>query len=104
MIYLIKSENIFGKFYQNIYLIEYKKRGFFFIYLFYFYNLVNQFFEIFQIDKIIYTKIFIVQTNFTKAFIRIVILIIIYSLYKDINPHLSYINNIFILIIYILYT
>lgn len=93
MIYLIKSKNSFGRFYRDVYIIEYQKQSFPYIYLFIFLHLANQFFEISQIDKIIFAKLPIVEINLNRELARIVTLVMLYSLYKNTNSHLFYMNS-----------
>lgn len=94
MLCLIKNENIFSKFCENIYTIRYQKGGLPHIYFFIFLYSADQFFEVFQIDKIIYIKLFILKTDLTGELTKIVISIMFYGFYKNINPYLSYISNI----------
>ena len=77
ILYLIKSKNNFGRFYKNIYTIEYQKYSLPYIYLFIFLNVIN---------KNIYVKFLIVETNLTNEFIRIITLIIFYGLYRKLIP------------------
>lgn len=93
MFYLIKNENIFSKFFRNVYIIEYQKRGFSHMYLLVFLYSTNQFFQISQIDEIICIKLSLLETNSTRKLIKIVTFVILYYLYRNINRHLLYINN-----------
>lgn len=77
MLYLIKTEYIFSRFCRNIYTIKYQKRSFSYMHLLIFLHLANQFLEISHIDKTIYAKLFIAESNPTKELTRIVILIFI---------------------------
>lgn len=94
MLYLIKKKNIFDRFYKDTYTIEYQKHSFPYIYLLIFLNLANEFFEIFHINKIIYTKLLIVESDLTNKLIKIVISIKIYDLYRRFNFYSSYMSNI----------
>lgn len=53
-LYLIKIENIFDRFCKDIYIIKYQKYSFPYIYFLIFLYSIDQFFEVFQIDKIIF--------------------------------------------------
>lgn len=57
------------------------------LFLFFLY-LANSFFEITQIDKIIYTKLSTIEIDSIRELIKIVILVMFYSLYKNINSYL----------------
>lgn len=64
------------------------------MHFFIFFNLANKFFKVSHINKVIYVKLPIIKFNLTCDLIKIVILVIFYSLYRKINPHLLYISNI----------
>lgn len=83
--YLIKSENIIDKFYKNIFTIEYQKCSFFYIYLLIFLYLANYFLKVFQFYKIIYIKFLKLKIDSIKKLIKIITLVMYYSLYKNIN-------------------
>lgn len=63
MLYLIKIENIFDRFYGDVYAIKYQKCGFSHIHFLIFLNLVNEFLKAFYINEVIYTKLFIIKTD-----------------------------------------
>lgn len=90
---MIKGKNIFEIFYRDIYTIEYQKRSLFHIHFLIFLYREDQFYNLSQINKIIYAKLSIVEFDLIREFIKVVTLIILYSLYGDINPHSSYISN-----------
>lgn len=93
MLCLIKRKNIFGKFCRNVYIIEYQKRKLFYMHFLFFLYPTDQFFETFQINEVIYTKLFTLETNLTKKITKILISIILYSLCRNINLYLLCINN-----------
>lgn len=93
MLCLIKNKNIFSKFYKDVYTIKYQKRKLLSTHLLVFLYPTNQFFQTFQINEVIYTKLFILETDFTKKFTKILISIILYSPCKNINFYLLYMNN-----------
>lgn len=72
MLCFMKTDNIFDRFCKNIYTIEYHKYGLFYINLCYFLYLANQFFEAFYINKITYTKFFVIESDLMREFTRII--------------------------------
>lgn len=91
---MIKIENIFDRFHRNIYTIKYQKHNFFYMHFLIFLYSTNYFFEAFQIDKVIYAKLFIIEINSIKEFTKIIVLVIFHSFYRDINFYSLYISNI----------
>ena len=57
LLYLIKSDNIFGQFYRHIYTTKYQKRGLPYMRLFILLNSADKFLKTFHINEIIYTKL-----------------------------------------------
>lgn len=94
MLYLIKRKNIFDIFCKNIYTIKYHKCDFFNKYFLLFFHSIDQFLEIFQINKVICIKLSILKSNLIRKFTKIITLVILYGLYKNINSYLFYINNV----------
>lgn len=90
---MIKSKNIFERFCKDVYTIKYQKRGFPHIYLLIFLYSANQFLQISQINKIIYTKLLIVKTNPIRDLTRTITLVLLYFPYNNINFYSSYIRN-----------
>lgn len=84
MLCLIKSENIFGRFYVNIYTIEHQKRGLSHMHFLIFLHSTNQFLQASLIDQVIHTKHSIVKSDSIGELIRIVTLVIFYTLYGDV--------------------
>lgn len=80
---------MFCRFCGNVYTIEYQKQSFFHIYFLNFLHLVNQYFKVSQINKIIYAKFLTVETDFNREFIRIVTSIMFYTFSRNINLYLS---------------
>lgn len=93
MFYLIKIENIFDKFCENIYIIEYQKHGFLDIYFLIFFNSVYKFLEAYYIEEVICAKLSIIEADQTGEFITIMTLEMLHSLYREINLNSSYISN-----------
>lgn len=65
----------------------------YYIYLLIFLYLADQFLQISPIDKVIYTKIFKIETDFIRELLKIVTLVIFYGFYEDTNPDLFCISN-----------
>lgn len=91
---MIKSENIFSKFYRDVCNIEYQKCGLLHIHLLIFFNLANEFLEASYIDKIICIELSIVEKNLTYEFTKIITSVIFHSLCREINPNSLYISHI----------
>lgn len=93
MLCLIKNENIFGRFCEDVYIIEYQKQGLLHIHLLIFLHSADQFFKAFQIDEVIYAKLPTAKKDLNGKFIRIVTSVILHGPCGDINPHLFYISS-----------
>lgn len=93
MLCLIKCENIFGRFYRDLYTIEYQKRDLSHIYFLIFFNSVNEFLEVFHINKVIYTELPIIEINLTGELIKIMTSVILHDLYRKIDHNLPCIIN-----------
>ena len=63
------------------------------MYLFIFLNPADEFLGAFHIDDVICAEFFTIKTDFTGKHIRIVTLVMLYSLCKKINLHSPCINN-----------
>lgn len=94
MLQLIEIENIFGRFCEDIYTIKYQKRGSSYKHLFIFLNLANEFFEVSHINKVIYIKLLIIESDSTGELIKIVTSVILHDPYEKINSYLFCISNI----------
>ena len=90
---LIKTENIFGRFSENIYSIEYQKQDFSYMHLLIFLHLTDQLIEASQIDEVICAKLPTAETDPNGELIRIVISVMLYGPYGDVNFHLLCMSN-----------
>ena len=93
MFCLIKSENIFGRFRGNVYIIEYQKRGFPHMHLLIFLSSDDEFWEASHIDEVICAKFPTIETNLTGKFTRIVTSIMLHGPFGEINPYSPCISN-----------
>ena len=94
MLCLIKSENIFGRFCGDVYIIEYQKQGFPYMHLLIFLHLADQFLEVFQIDEVICVELPTTETDPNGELTRIVTSVMLYGLSGDVNPHLPYMSSV----------
>lgn len=94
MIYLIKKKNIFSRFCEDIYIIQYQKHNFLYIHLQIFSNFASKYLKAFYIDKIIYIKLLTIETDLINKFTRIITLVILYSLCEKTHFYSIYIINI----------
>lgn len=92
--YLIKKENIFRRFYEDIYTIEYQKCSLFYIHFLIFLDSDDKILKISHIDEVIYAKLPIIKIDLTGELIKIVTLVFFYSLYGKINSNLLYMSNV----------
>lgn len=90
---MIKSVNIFSKFYGDICNIEYQKCSLLHIHLLIFFNSANEFLKASYIDKIMYVELSIVEKNLTGEFTRIITSVIFHSPCGEINPNSFYITH-----------
>lgn len=93
MLCLIKSKYIWGKFHKDIHIIKYQKCSLSYIHLLIFLYLAGQSFDIFQIDKVIYAKLPIIESDSIKELTRIITSVILHNLCGNRNYYLFYTNN-----------
>lgn len=91
---MFKSEHIFSRFCRDIYTIKYQKRSFSYMHLLIFLYSANQFLEISYMNKIIYAKLSIAESDYTEELTKIVTLVMLYCPYGDINPHSPTMSNV----------
>lgn len=59
-----------------------------------FLNLVDKFLDTSYINKAIYAKLLTIEANLIDKFTKNLTLVMIYCLYREITPYLSFVNNV----------
>lgn len=73
--------------------MKYQKRSLPYIHLPIFLNLADKFLEVYYIDKVICAKLPIIESDPTGELTKIVTLVMIYSLYDNMNFYLFCMSN-----------